>query len=162
MSDGPDPAIPGALSVDDPIPYALADTDAPRDEPEESNLVTHARRELQLLGEDEDVIEWYLDVVRQFAAFGHSGGSAAATIPVLTRLLQYQQLTELTADPQEWQHIAEAIAGDASTWQSRRNPEAFSTDGGKTYYLLSETTRNGRPRRTHTSKPAGQRGEAGS
>lgn len=50
---------------------------------EESNLVTHARRELEMIGEDADVVDWFVSVVREFASFGHSGGSASVCIPRL-------------------------------------------------------------------------------
>lgn len=103
-----------------------------------SNLVHHARRELELIGEDPETVDGLLKVVEAFAAMGHSGGSAWAALGQLERLLRYEPLSPLTDDPGEWMHIAEEIAGEPSLWQSRRNPEAFSHDGGKTYYLLSE------------------------
>lgn len=108
-------------------------------EREDGNLVKHAKRELELMGEDDDVIAWYLDVVRAFAKFGHSGGSAMATIPVLHDLLQYKNLTSLTNDPDEWFYHGEDTWGsEGGVWQNIRNGEAFSHDGGMTYYLLSE------------------------
>lgn len=103
----------------------------------DSNLVAHARHELELLGEDRDVIDWYVRVVKAFASFGHSGGSAMATIPVLHDLFQYRALTPLTDDPDEWIDHTDASGGHPM-WQNRRQSEAFSEDGGVTYYLLSE------------------------
>lgn len=109
---------------------------------EESNLVSHARTELIRLGEDETTIEWYLSVVKAFTAFGHSGGSAMATIPVLHVLLQYENITPLTSDPDEWMHVAEEVWGETGgIWQSRRNPKAFSNDGGKTYYYVDDVAK---------------------
>ncbi|MFE9491474.1 hypothetical protein ACFYNF_34395 [Streptomyces sp. NPDC006641] len=109
----------------------------------ESNLVTHARRELRLLGEDPDTIRGLCNVVQAFADMGHSGSSAHFATQYLERLLRYQPLTELTDDPSEW--IDRHAEGMTPTplWQSRRNSEAFSTDGGKTYTLLSEQTAAG-------------------
>lgn len=101
------------------------------------SLVAHARRELELLGEEAETIDWYCRVIAEFASFGHSGGTAMATIPVLHRLLLFQPLTPLTSDPAEWMDVAE-VSGVTNMWQSRRNYEAFSEDGGATYYLLSE------------------------
>lgn len=104
-----------------------------------SNLVDHARRELELLREDETTIEGYLNVIQAFADMGHSGGSASVAIPVIHALLQYQNLKPLTNDPNEWNHIGEAVWGSpGGVWQSNRNSEAFSHDSGSTYYLLSE------------------------
>lgn len=103
------------------------------------SLVEHARRELEILGEQPDVIDWYLKVIGSFASFGHSGGSASVTIPTLNALLQFRNLSPLTDNPDEWQYHGEETWGaKGGVWQSRRNAEAFSTDGGKSFYILSE------------------------
>jgi hypothetical protein len=124
------------------------------------DLAEHARRELELVGEDPDVIDWYCRVVSEFASFGHSGGSAMATIPVLHELLQYHALTPLTDDPAEWIDQSEASGGHPM-WQNRRDSTAFSEDGGHTYWLLSECEAGGSMETTplHTSEPA--KGETG-
>lgn len=116
---------------------------------EESNLVRHAQRELELAGlfdEDADyggmLAEGVMRLVRVFAEEGHSGASAGITVAILERLLRFQPLTPLTDDPAEWNEVGE------DTWQSSRRPDAFSEDGGKTYYLLDEE-----PRVIHTSVP---------
>lgn len=103
-----------------------------------SNLTNHARRELELIGEEPETIEGYLKIVEAFSDMGHSGGSASVAIPTIHRLLQFKNLRPLTDDPNEWNHIAEEMAGQPDLWQSQRNSEAFSHDGGKTYYLLSD------------------------
>jgi len=97
-----------------------------------SNLVNHARRELGIIGEEPEIVEMYINVVKAFVDFGHSGGSASVAIPVINELLQFKNLSPLTDDPGEWVHHGN------NTWQSCRNSEAFSDDGGKTYYLLSD------------------------
>lgn len=105
----------------------------------DSNLVNHAKRELALLGEDPEIIEGYLKMIQIFADMGHSGGSASVFIPVLNALLQFKNLKPLTDDPEEWQQLTQEVWPDPqATWQNRRDGEAFSKDGGKTYYLLSE------------------------
>lgn len=109
----------------------------------ESNLVAHARRELRLLGEDDDTIRGICNVVQAFADMGHSGSSAHFATQYLERLLRYQPLTELTDSPDEWIDRHAEGMNPTPLWQSHRNPEAFSTDGGKTYYLLSEQTAAG-------------------
>ena len=111
---------------------------AQKSRPEESNLVAHARRELRIIGEDPDVIRGLCKVVQAFADMGHSGGSAHFAALYLDKLLRYQPLSELTDDPAEWiDRHAEGLF-PTPFWQSKRNPEAMSTDGGKTYYLISE------------------------
>ncbi|MFI5687920.1 hypothetical protein [Streptomyces sp. NPDC051636] len=103
-----------------------------------SNLVDHARRELTLIREDQDVIDGLCRVIQAFADMGHSGASAYFATQYIERLLRYQPLSDLTDDPGEWiDRHAEGLT-TSPLWQSVRNPEAFSTDGGKTYYLLSE------------------------
>lgn len=107
------------------------------DEETPSNCVNHARRELELIGEEPETVEGYLRMIQIFSDMGHSGGSAYFFIPTLTRLLQFKNLRDLSNDPEEWMEIAEEIGGP-SLWQNRRCSEAFSNDGGKTYTLLSE------------------------
>jgi hypothetical protein len=126
-----EPGVPGELVVDEDVHTDPEDT--------ESNLVKHARYELTLLGEEPETIEGYLRVIQAFADMGHSGGSAAFAIPVLSRLLQYGNLRPLTNDPDEWVCHKDPVAGSPGLWQNTRCSEAFSTDGGKTYQLLSET-----------------------
>jgi hypothetical protein len=99
------------------------------------SLVEHAKRELDLCGqatEDPAYAASLVAAVAAFASYGHSGGSAGCAIGQLTTLLRFGTLSPLTCDPDEWMEV-----GDG-TWQSRRNPKAFSEDGGKTYYLLDE------------------------
>lgn len=131
----------------------LADTTAEPFDPDKSNLVLHARREIDLIGLPEKDRKLLLDMVERFAQYGHSGGSAQWFIVTLTRLLQFENLMALTDNPNEWVQVAE------DTWQCVRNPEAFSLDGGKTYYLLSEN--EGVPatrREMHTAKDHRKRG----
>ncbi|WP_255306499.1 hypothetical protein [Streptomyces sp. Wb2n-11] len=127
------PAVPGALES---APAGRRSRAAARTH--ESNLVAHARRELRIIGEDRDTIRGLCKVVQAFANMGHSGSSAHFAAQYLDKLLRYQPLSELTDDPAEWiDRHAEGMA-PSPLWQSVRNSEAFSQDGGKTYYLLSE------------------------
>lgn len=100
------------------------------------SLLEHTRRELELIGEDSDVIDWYCRVVKEFSSFGHSGGSASVAVPTLQRLLSFEALTPLTDDPGEWEDRSE-VSG-YPIWQNVRDSRAFSEDGGLTYYLLHE------------------------
>lgn len=103
-----------------------------------SNMVEHAKRELELLGEDQTTIDGYLKVIQAFADMGHSGGSASIAIPVINKLLEQRNLTPLTNNPKEWFFHGEEMSPPNGVWQNVRNSEAFSHDGGKTYYLLSD------------------------
>jgi hypothetical protein len=100
-------------------------------------MVDRARRELEIIGEEPEVIEQYLKVIQAFADMGHSGGSASIAIPVVNTLLHQKPLSPLTDWAPDWQfHEKEMWDGVNGIWQSKRNSEAFSTDGGKTYYIL--------------------------
>lgn len=118
----------------------LLDTIRPGDlsiEPEpESNLVAHARRELSLCESDPWLIDGIVKIVQSFADMGHSGGSASITIGIVNELLQYHNLTPLTDDPTDWQD--RSVESGYPLWQCRRRSDAFSEDGGATYWLLNE------------------------
>ena len=113
------------------------------------SIEEHARHELELIGEESETIDWYCRVIREFASYGHSGGSASVCIPVLNRLLEQRNLSPLTDDPAEW--IDQSVPSGYPLWQNRRDSTAFSEDGGKTYYLLEEKVP------LHESQPKGGR-----
>lgn len=112
-----------------------------------SNLVEHAKRELALIGEDQEVIDWMVSVVAKYAEFGHSGGSHSICLPRLTALLNFDNLSELTDDPAEW--IDRTAESGCPFWQNSRNSRAFSEDGGKTYTFVE--TRGSHEIGVHTS-----------
>lgn len=115
-------------------------------------LIDHASRELALIGEDQDVIDGIVKVITAFAAVADSGGSTPYVIDRVEKLMRFQPLSPLTANPAEWQD--QTRASGYPLWQSRRNPSAFSTDSGKTYTLLGEqpqTSDSGQP--IHQSEP---------
>jgi hypothetical protein len=104
-----------------------------------SNLEAHADREIRLVGlfeRDSDyggmIGEAVMELVRVFAAQGHSGGSAAIVLAVFGRVAAFKTLCPVTADPGEWMEV-----GDA-TWQNTRQSSIFSIDGGKTHYDIDE------------------------
>lgn len=112
-----------------------------------SNLVEHARRELKRSGwfdDDSDYGGMIGDAVEElielFAKQGHSGMSASIVRLLFWDLSNFKALSPLTDDSAEWVDVAELSPG-RGLWQNRRNSEAFSHDGGKTYYLLSEKRR---------------------
>lgn len=126
------------------------------------SLVQHARRELELAGvyrDDPAYAQSIAAAVAAFASYGHSGGSASVGIITLHRLLQFQPLTDLTDDPAEWHEVG--VQDGKVLWQSARMSQAFSTDGGKSYYTLDERDQAGcsnadAPRHDTVRKPAGE------
>lgn len=111
-----------------------------------SNLVNHAKRELELAGfpkephveegfaidYDYEIAQGVVKMVELFASEGHSGMSASISLSMLQKLLNFDPLTPLTDDPAEWNQV------DVDMWQSVRQSESFSKDGGKTFYTLKE------------------------
>lgn len=132
----------------------MSETKEDVNEETESNLVIHAVRELALLGNGPEVDDHVIEIVRIFSKAGHSGSSASYTIELISKLLRFENLTPLTDNPEEWQFVGEEIWGiSGGIWQNRRNSEAFSNDGGKTYYLLSEGGNDKNREPLHESVP---------
>jgi len=108
------------------------------------NLTGHAQRELELAGlcdKDSDyngmIGEAVLELMKVFASQGHSGMSATLTSDLFRRLSNYEALTELTDNSDEWNDISEYQGGKPG-WQSQRSPSCFSEDRGKTYWDINE------------------------
>lgn len=105
----------------------------------DSNLVQHVKRECEIAGFEGYIRDAFVDIAKVWASMGHSGGSHMVLLPMLNELLDFHNIMPLTDDPEEWVHHGEEMWGSpGGVWQNRRNGEAFSKDGGKTYYLLSE------------------------
>jgi hypothetical protein len=118
----------------------------------DSNLLAHAKRELDLLGMpeakdwDENTEQWdpdaamrigILDIIFNFSKQGHSGFSASYAIGALEKLLRFENLSPLTNHPDEWMDVSE-FGGETNLWQNVRNSACFSYDGGQSYYNLNE------------------------
>ena len=105
-----------------------------------SDLVEHARRELALCGqtaEDPAYAQSIISAIAALAAWdGHSGGSMAAAVDQVGRLLRFQTLTPLTNHPGEW--FNHGIMSGTPLWQSLRDPSAFSDDAGRTHWFVDE------------------------
>lgn len=113
-------------------------------EVQEASLVEHAREELKRAGLFDGDSDYdgmlgpaVMKVVEAFSGQGHSGTSAAISLALIEKLLRYEPLTPLTPEPSEWTDCSE-MSGEP-LWQSKRDPRAFSKDGGKTWELLEAT-----------------------
>lgn len=114
--------------------------------PTDGNLVRFAIDEIERVGlhlPDSDydgmLAGEVLGMLRRFEEAGHSGASAHLTLDLFGRLARWKPLGPLTNDPAEWNDVS-PFGGrqDPPVWQSRRRPDAFSNDAGKTYYLLDD------------------------
>lgn len=105
----------------------------------QSNLVAHAMRELLIVGEEWETIKGVCAVVQAYADMHNSGGSHSVLLPRLVKLLNFEALTQLTNDPDEWTHHGPDIWGGndgKGVWQNIRDSRAFSEDGGHTYWIV--------------------------
>jgi hypothetical protein len=115
----------------------------PTTETRMSNLMLHAERELKLAGmydADADygggaIAGEVLKLMAVFAEGEHSGGSAALTLELFTKLARFEPLTPITSNPDDWMDVSGASG--QPMWQSRRAPSVFSKDGGRTWYDLN-------------------------
>ena len=102
-------------------------------------LELHAQEELQragLFSKDSDyggmIGEAVLELMQAFSKQGHSGMSASWVRDLFNKLSNYETITPITSDPEEWQNDKE-MGGDGTLWQNKRNPSMFSKDAGKTW-----------------------------
>ena len=97
-----------------------------------SDLSKHAIGELSLIKEDPKIILWYVSVIEAFNIMQLPPEASDHCVGTLTQLLRYGNLAPLTDEPREWVQIGDEL------WQSIRNRDAFSNNGGTTYKLYSE------------------------
>ena len=97
-----------------------------------SDLSKHAIGELSLIKEDPKIILWYVSVIEAFNIMQLEPDASDHCVATLTQLLRYGNLAPLTDEPMEWVQIGDNL------WQSIRNRDAFSNNGGTTYKLYSQ------------------------
>jgi len=108
------------------------------------NLIQHANHELKLAGlfdEDADyngmIAKATLELIEKFSEQGHSGFSAQWVRDVFHRLSNFETLTPITSNQDEWMDVSKSCGG-TEMWQNKRNPAIFSKDGGETWYNVDE------------------------
>lgn len=104
-------------------------------------LVEHAREELDRLRVEASMAATLVAAVGAYASFRPSGSQHGYMSALLVALLDRRPLTELTANPAEWQDMS-SIAR-APMWMSARDSRAFSADGGRTYTLEDDPAGEG-------------------
>ena len=95
-----------------------------------SNLVDHARRELEAAGlfdKDSDyngmIGKAVVELMEVFAKQGHSGCSASIVSDLFNRLAGYEVITPLTGEDDEWNDISHM--GETTLLQNNRNSAVF-------------------------------------
>ena len=95
-----------------------------------SNLVDHARTELEIAGlfrKDSlyggDLGKAVLQLIRVFAKQGHSGQSAEVVTALFEKVARYEPLTPLTGEDAEWNEVEPGV------FQNRRCSRIFRENG---------------------------------
>ncbi len=96
-------------------------------------LVEHAQRELGLAVTPPQLTVCVIAAVAVVES--HAGGPVTQQhiADLLFKLLRGETLTELTADPDEWEDCSHQFG--TPIWRNRRDGRAYSADGGLTYTL---------------------------
>jgi hypothetical protein len=109
----------------------------------ESPLLLHSEDELKragLFNKDADyegmIAYAVMDLMKTFTNQGHSGFSAGMVREIFNKLSNWETLTPITSDPNEWNDVSEM--SDQPFWQNKRNPCFFSQDGGKTWWDVND------------------------
>ena len=95
-----------------------------------SNLLSHAERELSLIGYDGKdeynnmVKAAIIELLTTFTNQGHSGFSASYVINTFAKLAKYQILSPLTGDDDEWNNVGDGY------YQNNRDSSVFKTESG--------------------------------
>ena len=107
-----------------------------------SNLVEHAKRELELAGfyqDDEDRLNKMLrdnviELIEVFSKQGHSGMSAPIVSRIFYKLANYQTLQPITGEDDEWNDIGQEMG--INIYQNKRCSALFKKGkDGRAYYL---------------------------
>jgi len=101
-----------------------------------SNLIDHAKRELQAAGYNLDsqedgpnkwICENLLELLEVFSKQGHSGFSALYCIDAFKRLASFEPLGPLTGEDSEWVKVQDDL------WQNIRASHVFKGQDGVAY-----------------------------
>lgn len=118
-----------------------------------SNLVKHAEREMRLAGlydADSDyggmIPEAVINMIKARGE-GHSGGSHYLTMQVFNKVANYETLTPITSNPDEWFMHDANYTGGKEMWQNTRQSSCFSYDAGQTWYDIDDKKKKNWPNR---------------
>jgi hypothetical protein len=104
-------------------------------------LIEHAYRELdiaRLFAEQPDIAGCVLKMIEALARHDvHTGETFDIVTKMVWDLAHKRPISALTSHPSEW----ERLAGKPPTWRSIRDPDAYSNDGGKTFYRTDRPDR---------------------
>lgn len=95
-------------------------------------LIDHAKRELELMGECDLVVNSVLELITVFAKQGHSGSSAPHCASLFEHLAGYGILTPLTGEDEEWCEVREGLSRNkraSHVFRDESTGEVYDMDG---------------------------------
>lgn len=104
----------------------------------DKTLRRHAHKELELLNIEQNypdahhVIKTIVDTLEDFRE-KHGEQEAGYIMDMFEMLLKGHNLAPITDNPDDWEYLSEA-----EVWQNFRNPNVYSTDGGRTWFDVRE------------------------
>ena len=118
---------------------------------QKENLTPYAEDELKRAGlfdKDSDYDGMIglavLELIKVFAKQGHSGFSAAWVRYLFNKLSNFQTITPLTNNPDEWMDVTDRNSDGKPLYQSRRNPCVFHRgDPNLMYHVDGKTIKHG-------------------
>lgn len=109
------------------------------------NLVSHAEKELKLVGLDKKDSDYggllykaVLDLIKLFAKQGHSGYSAGMVRQLFNKLANFETLSPISDRKEDWENVSISRDNNKPLWQNKRDPRYFSEDGGKTWWNVDK------------------------
>jgi hypothetical protein len=104
-----------------------------------SKLEMHGMKELTMAGYmgkegpyEGELGRAVMHMLRSFASRNASGEFSERVLELFNRLVKFELLSGVTADPEEWRDVTSWF--DEPTWQNKRDRTIYSKDQGKTWY----------------------------
>ncbi len=97
-----------------------------------SDLLSHARSELALLGNSDAQVQmnrYVLGIIEVFTSGNRGGFSSKYVLGIVVRLLRGQPLLPLTGEPGEWEQVEDDL------WRNKRCPYVFKHAEGNAFVL---------------------------
>jgi hypothetical protein len=98
--------------------------------------MAHAKAELELAEESPELTEFYLKVLDVYTDFSHNKNTLYFTPEAIEKLMRFENLRQLTSHPNEWVQLSDEL------WRNKRNPRAYSNDGGETIIMTPRFDEN--------------------
>lgn len=130
-----------------------------------SKLIEHAEREMKLLGLYSEDAHYGVMIQEAVMALVKAhcenrnrryacGGPHSIVIKIFEKLINFETLTPISSNPDEWFKHGEQTDGPIPQtivhpyyWQNIRQPSCFSKDGGKTWYDIYDPEKKNWPNR---------------